>query len=708
MIDPIMQCLVYLSRQHGLANSPDALRSGLPLQDGRLTEALLHKAAERAGLSCRQSQYELAQIPDQVLPAMMLLHDGSACIALSFDEQRQQLLIVEPETDLNQRWVSLDDWQQHYRGDLYLFKKLFQHDERSADIEDHSGHWFWSTLRRSHSIYRDVLIASILINLFALAVPMFTRLVYDKVVPNLAFESLWVLSSGVIVVLLFDLGIKMLRTHFVDLAGKKSDLLLSAKIFSKVMGMRMESKPPSVGAFARHMQEFESIRDFLTSATIVALIDVPFALLFLVVIWMMAGPLVLVPIVVVTALLLQSVLIQRKLRDSIEQGSKLSSQKHATLIESLTGLETLKRFSAQGQVQFKWEQAVAHMSHWSLKTKRLTDWVQNSASSGQQLASIAMIILGVYLIAQGDLTMGGLIAASMISGKAIGPLLQLSMLSMRYNQAKGAYAILQQLMAMPDEQPDKKRYLHRPVLQGNVDFDDVSMAYPGSDSLAVKQLSFSIKAGEKVAVIGRIGSGKTTIERLLLGLYQPSSGAIRLDGSDISQLHPDDLRRNVASVPQDPGLFYGSIRDNIILGRPHADDRSILRAAKRAGVTEFSNLDPAGLDRQVGEGGQQLSGGQRQAIAIARALLTDPPILLMDEPTSAMDNRSEAAIKQQLAQLDPEQTLVLITHKIGMLDVADRIVVMDRGRIVTDGPREQVLQQLKSGKVRAPLTKVAG
>ncbi|WP_028116341.1 type I secretion system permease/ATPase [Ferrimonas senticii] len=707
MTDPLMQCLVYLARHHGLANSADALKAGLPLADGVLTLALLPKAAERAGLSCRRSDYSLKQLPQSVLPALLPLTDGSGCVALSFDEQRQQLLIVEPDRDLNQRWVDLDELAEHYHGQLYLFKPLFQHDQRSADLEDRSQHWFWSTLKRSSSIYRDVLLASVLINLFALAVPLFTRLVYDKVVPNLAFESLWVLASAVIVVLLFDMGLKMLRTHFVDLAGKKSDLLLSAKIFAKVMGMRMEARPPSVGAFARHMQEFESIRDFLASATIVTLIDVPFALLFLLVIYLMAGPLVLVPIVIVTLLLIQSALLQSKLRQSIEQGSKLASQKHATLIEALSGIETLKRFGAQGQMQYRWEQAVAHMSFWGLKSKRLTDWVQNSAGSGQQLASVLMIIAGVYLIAQGQLTMGGLIAASMISGKAIGPLLQLSSLSMRYNQARSAYQIVAQLMTLPDEQPEQKRYLHRPLLQGKLQFDEVAFGYPGSDKAAVKGLNFTINPGEKVAIIGRIGSGKTTVERLLLGLYQPSQGHIRIDDTDISQLHPNDLRRSIASVPQDPGLFYGSIRDNIILGRPHSDDRAVLRAAQRAGVSEFANLDPAGLDRQVGEAGQQLSGGQRQAIAIARALLTDPPVLLMDEPTSAMDNRSEAAIKQQLQQLAPEQTLLLITHKIAMLEVAERIIVMDNGRIVSDGPREQVLAQLKAGKVRAPLTRVS-
>ncbi|GAA4896353.1 type I secretion system permease/ATPase [Ferrimonas pelagia] len=703
MNDPLLQCLVYIARFHGVANSPDALTAGLPLKNGQLNMALLPKAAQSAGLSCRTTQYPLLQIPKAVLPALMPRNDGSACIVLELDEENRQLLIVEPETDFQQIWIDIDSLSNEISGDLVIFKRLFQHDERSPEIQDSSQHWFWSTLKQSKGIYRDVLLASVMLNLFALAVPLFTRLVYDKVLPNLAFDSLWVLAIGVAVVLSFDLVMKLLRSQFIDVAGKKSDLLLSARIFSKVMGIRMEARPPSVGAFARHMQEFESIRDFLTSTTITALIDVPFALLFLVVIAMMAGPLVWVPVCIVVVLLIQSAIIQRRLRHSIEQGSKLSSQKHATLIEALAGLDTLKRFSAQGKFQYKWEESVAHMSQWSIKTKRLTDWLQHSASSAQQISSIAMVVMGIYLIADGSLTMGGLIAATMISGKAIGPLIQLSLLGSRYNQAKSAYDILAQLMAMPDEQPTGQRYLHRPLLKGKMEFDSVGFNYPNSEQAAVQEINLLIEPGEKVAIIGRVGSGKTTIERLLLGLYRPTTGAIRLDGTDINQLHPNDVRRNIVSVPQEPQLFFGSIRDNITLGRDQVDDRSILRAAKRAGVTEFSNKDPAGLDRQVGEGGGQLSGGQRQAIAIARALLTNPPVLLMDEPTSAMDTRTEAQIKHELIQLDASQTLVLITHKMSMLEVADRIIVMDNGRLVSDGPKDEVLDALKTGKVRAPL-----
>jgi ATP-binding cassette subfamily C protein LapB len=546
-----------------------------------------------------------------------------------------------------------------------------------------------------------VLIASILINLFAVAAPMFTRLVYDKVVPNLAFETLWVLASGIFVIFLFDLVLKLLRSYFIDVAGKKSDILISSKLFSKVMGIRMEARPPSVGAFARHLQEFESIREFFTSATIGSLIDLPFAVLFLLLIWLMAGNIVLVPICGVLILIVYSLLIQGPLRHTIEEGSRLASQKYANLIESLAGLETVKLFGAQSQFQFRWEEAVAHMANWNIKSRRITDGIQNTAGFVQQASNVGMIILGVYLIAEGELTMGGLIAATMLSGRAIGPMVQLSLLSTRYNQAKSSMTIIEQVMSMPDEQEEGKRYIHRPIVHGKIELDKVTFHYPDSPIASVRDLSLTINAGEKVAIIGRIGSGKTTLERLIMGLYQPTEGHVRIDDTDIQQLHHIDIRRNIGCVPQDSQLFYGSIRDNITLGRPLADDRDVMDAANRAGVTVFTQQDPAGLERQVGEGGMLLSGGQRQAVTIARALLGRPPVLLMDEPTSAMDNRSEMHIKQQLAQLKSSETLILITHKTSMLDVVDRVIVMEKGCVIADGPKAEVLNNLKQGKVRA-------
>ncbi|MGL4380182.1 MAG: type I secretion system permease/ATPase [Vibrio sp.] len=701
MQDTLLNSLLYVSRYYGLANSPEALINGLPLTEGRLTPFLFPRSAERAGLIAKENRAALEAIPQLVFPVVLLLKGGEACVLNSINQATQEAEIVTAESGMVPVAYSISDLQQRYIRRYFMVKKQFRFDERSPEIlKSNEGHWFWSTIYQSKHIYRDVLIASILINLFAIAAPMFSRIVYDKVIPNLAFETLWVLSSGILVIFLFDFIFKMLRNYFIDVAGKKSDILISSKLFSKVMGIRMEARPPSVGAFARHLQEFESIREFFTSATISALIDLPFALLFLLLIGLMAGHLVWVPILGVLMLVVYSLLMQARLRRAIEEGSKLASQKYANLIESLTGLETVKLFGAQGQFQYRWEEAVAHMANWNIKSRRITDSIQNTAGFIQQAANIGMIIVGVYLISNGDLTMGGLIAATMLSGRATGPLVQLSLLSTRYNQAKSSMTIIEQIMAMPDEQEQGKRYIHRPIIQGKVELDRVTFHYPNSPIASVRDLSLTINPGEKVAIIGRIGSGKTTLERLIMGLYKPTEGHVRIDDTNIAQLHHIDIRRNIGCVPQDSVLFYGSIRDNITLGRPLADDREVMDAANRAGVTVFTQQDPAGLERQVGEGGMLLSGGQRQTVSIARALLGRPPVLLMDEPTSAMDNRSEMHIKQQLSQLKPSETLILITHKTSMLDVVDRVIVMEKGGIIADGPKHEVLNELRQGNVR--------
>ncbi|OBT05904.1 ABC transporter [Vibrio cyclitrophicus] len=702
MQDPLLNSLIYVSRYYGLANSPEALINGLPLSDGKLTPFLFPRSAERAGLVAKENRCDLESIPHLILPAILLLKQGEACVLNSIDSEKQEAEIITAESGMVPIIIPLDELKEQFIGRYFLVKKQFRYDERSPEVlKTRKGHWFWSTIWESKNIYRDVLIASILINIFAIAAPMFTRLVYDKVVPNLAFETLWVLASGIFVVFLFDLLLKLMRSYFIDVAGKKSDILISSKLFSKVLGIRMEAKPASVGAFAKNLQEFESIREFFTSATIGSLIDLPFALMFLALIWLMAGNLVFVPVTGVVVLIIYALLIQGPLRRTIEEGSRLASQKYANLIESLAGLETVKLFSAQSQFQFRWEEAVAHMANWNIKSRRITDSIQNTAGFVQQSTNVGMIIFGVYLIAEGELTMGGLIAATMLSGRAIGPLVQLSLLSTRYNQAKSSMTLIEQVMSMPDEQEEGKRYIHRPIIQGHIALDKVTFHYPDSPVASIRDLTLNISPGEKVAIIGRIGSGKTTLERLIMGLYKPTEGHVRIDDTDMEQLHHVDVRRNIGCVPQDSNLFYGSVRDNITLGRPLVDDRDVMDSANRAGVTAFTQQDPAGLERQVGEGGALLSGGQRQSIAIARAFLGRPPVLLLDEPTSAMDNRSEMHIKHQLSQLQPSETLILITHKTSMLDIVDRVIVMEKGSIIADGPKAQVLSDLKQGKVRA-------
>ncbi|MGF1687814.1 type I secretion system permease/ATPase [Photobacterium japonica] len=728
--DPFLQALITVCRHYQRPAAPDSLLAGLPLKHGTLPPHLFTQAAHTAGLDAKDTALTVSQITPMLLPLVAQLSAQQACVILAIDVEQQRLQITpctvlpateptrpsfsdassasEPLTSSSAPyWVDIAAFDAVFLHRVFLLKPQFQFDARSPE-KSNDKHWFWHTLWQSKGIYHDVLIASILINLFAVATPLFTRLVYDNVVPNQAFDSLWVLVSGMAIIFGFDLLLKGLRSHFLDIAGKKADLLMSSAIYRKVMAIKLAAKPPSVGAFARHLQEFESIRDLFTSATVAALIDLPFALLFLAVIGAIAGPLIWVPIVAMALLIVFSVLIQRPLRTSIEQGSKLASQKHANLIESLAGLETVRQQGAQHHFQYQWEQAIAHMANWGVKSRRLTDALTHLSGFTQQSVTVAVIVVGVYLITAGQLTVGGLIAVSMLTSRALAPLVQLAQLSTRYQQAKSALGILNDIMAMPEEVTPQRHYLDKPALTGAMACEDVHFAYPAAASMSLSSgtapprpvlngITLSIAAGEKVAIIGKIGAGKSTLQRLLCGLYSPSSGAVRFDHTDIQQLHPLALRRQIGCVPQDITLFYGSIRDNITLGHPQATDAEIALACEQAGVTRFTQHAPEGLDRQVGEGGLQLSGGQRQAIGLARALLRQPHLLIWDEPTSQMDNAAEHHVKRYLMGLDNTHTVVLFTHKTSLLDAVERVIVIDNGNVVLDGEKSAVLAKLKQG-----------
>ncbi|MDB2384682.1 type I secretion system permease/ATPase [Endozoicomonas sp.] len=699
--DPLLNCLSILTRHYGNPFSPASLTAGLPLEKGNLTPDLFIRAAERAGLSSKIHVRKLSEISSLVVPVVLLLKKRRACILISINHDEKSARIITPDTDDGEKSISLDELSEYYNDYAIYVREKHRYDERSVkSLNVRSRHWFWGTILGSWRIYRDVLLASLLINMFVLASPLFTMNVYDRVVPNQAFDTLWVLAIGAFIVFSFDFVLKMTRSYFIDLAGKKSDILLSARIMERVLGLSMSSRPASVGSFAKNLQDFESIREFITSSTVTAFVDLPFTVIIIAVLVILGGPIAIIPVIGMSIIALYSFALQGPLKASVEKTLQSNSQKSATLIESLSGMEALKIAQAEGDIQYKWEKVVGHIATWSVKTKLLTTSATTFSAYIQQLTTVGIVITGVYLITKGELSMGGLIAASMLSGRCLAPMAQIAGLATRYNQAKSALSGLTDIMEMPTERAADRDYVHRPDLKGNLEFDAVDFKYPGQEIHAIRDVSLKIKEGEKVAIIGRIGSGKTTLEKLILGLYEPEAGAIRVDGIDLRQINPSDLRRCIGCVSQDIMLFYGSIKDNITLGATHVDDALVLKAAEVAGVTEFANKHPEGLDMNVGERGQNLSGGQRQSIAMARALLMSPPILLLDEPSSAMDNTTELRIKQQLAQNHKDKTLILITHKASMLELVDRLIVVDNGHIVADGPKEQVHAALKQGKLK--------
>jgi ATP-binding cassette subfamily C protein LapB len=493
--------------------------------------------------------------------------------------------------------------------------------------------------------------------------------------------------------------LRLLRGYFIDLASGRIDMQLSANIMERVLGVRLEARPLAVGAFSSNLRSFETVRDFITSASVTALIDLPFALLFVLVIAIIAWPLIIPVLLAIAVVIVYAYILQHKMHALSETTYRAGALRNATLIESLTALETIKTQGAEGVMQSKWEKSVAFVSRVNNQMRFLSAAATNGAMEIQQLVNVVVVIAGVYLIGQGELSMGGLIACTMLTSRAVAPLGQMVGLLMQYHNAKVALTSLDEVMAKPVERPDDAAFVHRPELKGNIEFRDVEFSYPNSSVTALKGFNCRIAEGEKVVVIGRIGSGKTTLQKLLLGLYQPTGGAVLIDGVDLRQLDPADLRRNIGYVAQDVTLFYGTLRDNIAIGAPYADDATIVAAAEAAGLADFVNRHPDGFDMMIGERGDSVSGGQRQGIAIARALLLDPPILLLDEPTSAMDFSSEQQFKQRLKELAAHKTVLIVTHRNSLLDLATRVIVVDDGRVVADGPRDQVIQALQSGRI---------
>lgn len=700
--DPLLGCLLIIAKMEHISCTGESLISGLPLVNNRLTPDLFIRASRRAGMSARLIKRPLDEIPDLVLPAVLLLKGGRACV-LERRLRNKRLRIILPESGEGAKDIAQNELVQEYIGHALFTQANYRFDERTEDSAfARKRHWFWDTLKESRSLYSEVLLASFLINFFALASPLFIMNVYDRVVPNHAIETLWVLGIGVATVYGFDLLMRTLRGYFIDIAGKRTDVILSASIFERVLGMKMESRPPSVGAFANSLHEFDSFRDFFTSATLTTLIDLPFVLLFILIIWLIGGPLALVPLAVIPLSFGTGYIIQRALKGQVQDLLRHSAQKQATLIEVLTGLETIKSLSAASLMQKRWETVVGHISNLALKTRFLSSGAINLTHFFQQMATVAVVIYGVYLIIDGELSMGGLIACTILTGRALAPLGQLAATLTRYQQAMAAYKSTDSMMALPQERPAGKEFIERPEIAGSIEFKNVSFRYPQQPVDALSGLSFKINAGERIAIIGRIGSGKSTIEKLILGLYAPSSGSILIDGTDQQQIDPADLRRQIGYVQQETFLFYGSVKDNIMMGMPHADHAAVLRAATIAGVTDFVNKHPSGFDMQVGERGEGLSGGQRQSIVVARALLREPPILVMDEPSNAMDNTTEEIFKSRFSEWIDNKTLIIVTHRASLLSLVDRIIMIDNGRVIADGPKESILSALKQGRIKVP------
>lgn len=698
--DSLLGSLVALARLLGRPLSAPALTAGLPLVDGLLSPDLFPRAAERAGLSARLLRRPLSAIDRLVLPCVLLLRDRRAAVLVRVDDSGNAELLLS-ETSDGSVTIPLSELAELYSGYAFFAKPTIGFAQRERELTtERSGHWFWTTILRQWPIYGEVVIAAAMINCFAIATSLFAMNVYDRVVPNNAIETLWALTVGILIVLLFDFLLKTLRGYFVDAAGKIADITLASRIFEHVMNIRMSARPKSAGAFANNLREFESLRDFFTSATMTSLVDLPFLILFVGIIWVIGGVVAIVPLLGIPLVIGVGLLLQIPLNNVVRRAFKEASLKHGVLVEAINGLETIKSVGAEGRMQRAWESFVGATAESANRSRLLSAVTVNFAGLVSNLVYVGVIVVGVYEIAAGRMTTGALIACSILAGRAMAPLGHVAAVLTRYHQARTALDTLNGIMGLPVERPAERIFVHRPTIRGAIEFKNVTFSYPGQKLPALADVSFRIAPGERVGLIGRIGSGKSTIEKLVLGLFEPDTGSVLVDGTDIRQIDPADLRRNIGCVPQDVVLFHGSIRENITLGAPFADDAAVLRASVVAGVEDFVARHPAGYDLNVGERGEALSGGQRQSVAIARALLLDPPILVLDEPTSAMDNGAESRFMQRIARELTDRTVLLVTHRASLLALVERLIVMDGGRVVADGPKDKVLKALASGQIR--------
>lgn len=695
--DPLLDSLLSLCDLHQRPATRAMLSAGLPLPAQRLSPELLPRAAARAGLQGRWLHRPLRQIPAIALPALLLLKEGRAAVLLGRDGEQARLLLSESEG--GEVRVALELLEEDYSGEVFFAQPRHAFDQDRESLIPRTRSWFRDTLHRSRWLYIDAVAASVLINLIGLFAPFFVMNVYDRVVPNQAEATLWVLAIGISGAFVFDLLLKTMRGLCLDLAGKKTDLIISASLFQRIVGMAMKMRPARVGSFAQHIHEFQVLRDFLASLTLTSLIDLPFTLLVLLVIAVLGGHLVWIPLLAFPLALGLGWLLQRPLAETMERTMALSAERQSSLIETLAGLDAVKVNNAESERQYLWEQTIGTLGRLELRARMLSSLALNLTGLIQQLAGVVTIVLGVYLIIAGELSMGGLIACYMLGTRALAPLGQLSGLLTRYQQARVTMHSIDQMMDLPQEREEQVRALSRPQLRGAIECRQLQFSYPQQQTAALSGLDLRISAGEKVGIIGRSGSGKSSLAKLLVGLYQADSGHLLVDGLDVRQLDVDDLRHNIGYVAQDIQLFSGSLRDNLISGARYVEDELVLQAAELAGVHEFARLHPQGYEMPVGERGQLLSGGQRQAVALARALLLDPPILLLDEPTSALDNTGEERLKQRLQPYIADKTLVLVTHRTSLLSLVDRLVIIDRGRIVADGPKADVMAALKGGRI---------
>ena len=710
----VLDTLVIFSKLHGKPFSAEVLSEGLPIAEGQSSpklfsvkagdsRALFGRAAHRAGFTTRVSKIGMDDISSLVLPCIILLktddpNEVNACILESFDDVREHANVILPEIGDIVNNVKIEDLKAEYFGMAFFLKREFRFESDDFKLIDNKNkHWFWDTIHTIKYIYKDVLLASLVINLFMIATPIFTMNVYDRVIPTAAFDTLWIFALGVIVIYIIDLGLKHIRSYLLETAGKKADIIMSSIIFEKVLDLKISVIPKPTGSFAEVLKGFESIRSFMTSTTIAMVIDLPFVFIFLFTIYFVAGHLVWVVIANMAVLILYSISVKSKIQAAVKETAAASSLKNGVLIETISNLETIKSLNALSLFQYKWEEATGEIATKGIKTKSLSAAIGTFSAFITQMNTVLLIIFGAYMVDAQTLTTGALVATVIMSGRALGPMGQVAGMISYYQQIISAYEMIDNVMQMESEHPSDKQFVRRPAFKGDIEFKNVSFTYPGAEQKQLMNINFKINKGEKVAILGKVGSGKSTIQKLLLGFYYQDEGSVLIDGIDVQQIDPVEIRANISYMAQENVLFAGTARSNIMIKNTKASDEALLKAAQISCATDFINKHPKGFELPIVEKGDNLSGGQAQAVCLARTVVDDSALFILDEPTKSFDSGTAQRILRNLKEFLENKTLIMITHTPSDLALVDRIIVMDSGKIVMDGKKADVMQKL-SGK----------
>ena len=699
--DGVLQCLVTLAHEFDLPVNRVSMAQGFATDDdGRVNVDAYPDLARKHGMIAAWSQAKASSLPSYVLPAVVPLIDGRAAILRGISNGEATVTFSDAADEQSQETIALDKLDALATNQILVVKAGVKKGvDPLSPFKGEAFNWFWGTLWRFRKFYFESMFATILANILTLATIFFTMNVYNRVVPTSAYASLWTLAIGTSLAIVFEFFMRWLKARMVDLGGKKADLAINATLLREIMTIRLEHRPNSIGVFASSMRDFDALRDFFSSASLVLLADLPFIFMFLGIIWLIGGPIVIVPLIAIPILILVGVLSQPALTRAIRQNMKEAGDRQSVLVESILNLESLKAHNEQRYLQRRWEVANLASADSYKATRAVTNLITGLTAMLQQLTTVGVIVVGVYLIHSKNLTLGALIACVMLASRAIAPLGSIMSLAARYQQAVNALEILESLMKRPRDQDSDMQYIVPDRFSGALQTKELEFAYPSSAGQPVlRRISLDVKVGERVALVGTVGSGKSTLLRLMSGLYTPLGGAVLIDGVDIRQIDPTAFRDKIGYVGQDTQLFMGTLRQNLVLSNPSISDQKILDVLKALGLYELVASSARGLDMLLTEAGGGLSGGQRQLLSIARMMLRNPVYVFMDEPTAHMDAQTEVRVIKVLQEWSKGRTVILSSHRTQLLALVNRVVMLDRGAVFMDTNRDDFLTKMSGGR----------